>query len=193
MPNTHDLTRREVIRRALLIAGATTFVTNATLTSAFAQETTRANAASDTTFTEAEIAWLDEVAETILPETETPGAKAAEVGAFIALMVTDTFSPDEQTNFANGVSMLESTCVAEFGTGFMETAQASRLALLERLDQERVDQDGHYFSAIKELTVLGYFTSEIGYTQALRYIETPGRYDGCVDYQSGERSWARHA
>ena len=49
------------------------------------------------------------------------------------------------------------------------------------------------FNRIKGLTLLGYFTSEIGYTQALRYIETPGRYDPCVDYVAGERLWARHA
>jgi hypothetical protein len=46
---------------------------------------------------------------------------------------------------------------------------------------------------LKELTLLGYFTSETGYTQALRYAETPGRYDPCVPYEEGEPAWANHA
>ena len=76
-----------------------------------------------------------------------------------------------------------------------------RLALLERLDREQHEYmdsraDGgptHYFRMLKELTLLGYFTSEIGYTQAMRYAETPGRYDPCAPYADGEKAWAEHA
>jgi len=46
---------------------------------------------------------------------------------------------------------------------------------------------------MKELTLLGYFTSEIGCSQAMRYRETPGRFDPCVPYTPGETSWAGHA
>ncbi len=55
------------------------------------------------------------------------------------------------------------------------------------------DTPAHYFRMMKELALLGYFTSEIGYTQAMRYIETPGRYEPCVAYAAGERAWAPHA
>ena len=50
-----------------------------------------------------------------------------------------------------------------------------------------------YFRMMKELALLGYFTSEIGATQALRYVESPGRYDPCVPYKPGDRDWASHA
>jgi hypothetical protein len=46
---------------------------------------------------------------------------------------------------------------------------------------------------MKELALLGYFTSEIGCTQAQRYLEAPGRFDPCIPYQSGEKTWAPHA
>ena len=46
---------------------------------------------------------------------------------------------------------------------------------------------------MKELSLLGYFTSEIGATQALRYVESPGRYDPCIPYKPGEKEWASHA
>ena len=55
------------------------------------------------------------------------------------------------------------------------------------------DPPSHYFRMMKELALLGYFTSEIGYTKALRYVEAPGRYDPCVDYHPGDKAWAPHA
>jgi hypothetical protein len=91
------------------------------------------------------------------------------------------------------------------GVPFMAAPPAQRAALLRELDREqreymrslerrgRADAPAHYFRMIKELALLGYFTSEIGYTQAMRYVETPGRYDPCVPYAPGEKSWAPHA
>ena len=55
------------------------------------------------------------------------------------------------------------------------------------------DTPAHYFRMMKELALLGYFTSEIGCTQAQRYVESPGRYDPCVPYTPGEKAWAPHA
>jgi hypothetical protein len=149
-------------------------------------------------FSATDVVWLDEVAETILPQTDTPGAKAAEVGAFIALMVTDCMSPEEQRRFKQGMQTLEGECKSAYGMGFLNVSARQRLTLLERIDRQRhartVQSEGapHYFHALKELTVLGYFTSEIGYRQALRYAETPGRFDPCADYDGGPL-WARHA
>lgn len=192
--DSNKLTRRQVIERALLFSGAAGVVSASTLVAACSSDVVRSAPENSELFSAAQIAWLDEVAETILPETDTPGAKAANTGAFIALMVSDTYSPEEQDAFFEGMATLEGACRASFGTGFVAATPADRLALLQRIDQERQEAAApHYFEAIKSLTVLGYFTSEIGYTQALRYVESPGRYDPCVEYQPGERLWARHA
>ena len=48
------------------------------------------------------------------------------------------------------------------------------------MDARKAEEPTHYFRMIKELSLLGFFTSEIGYTKAMRYIETPGRFDPCV-------------
>ena len=186
MNNT--INRREVLRRALILTGAAGSVSLLTACENLPPRTDAAGRVGDL-----DIPWLDEVAETILPETDTPGAKAAQVGAFIALMVADTLSPEEQEKARQGMADLEARCVAEHGSGFMETSPESRLALLETLDRERIEDPDHYFGKLKEWTVFGYFTSEIGYTQALRYLETPGRFDPCVDVVPGEPMWARHA
>jgi hypothetical protein len=134
------------------------------------------------------------VADTILPETKTPGAKAAHTGAFMALMVTDSYDEQQQATFRDGVQKLNAA-------GFMTKAPAERQAFLEQLDKDAkayMDRrtrgaPSHYFRQIKELTLLGYFTSEIGCTQAMRYRETPGRFDPCVPYTPGETAWAGHA
>lgn len=61
------------------------------------------------------------------------------------------------------------------------------------MNAHRESEPVHYFRMMKELALLGYFTSEIGYKQAMRYIETPGRFDPCVPYAAGDRAWAPHA
>jgi hypothetical protein len=55
------------------------------------------------------------------------------------------------------------------------------------------DSAPHYFRMMKELALLGYFTSEIGYNQARRWVETPERFDPCAPYSPGETIWAPHA
>jgi glucoside 3-dehydrogenase (cytochrome c) hitch-hiker subunit len=196
-PSSVDLlTRREALRRvSVLLGGATLIGQSAWLTGC------EAEGARAATFGASEIALLGEIAETILPATGTPGAKAAGVGPFMAVMVTDAYDPQEQRIFRDGLKTLERECRAANGTDFMGSSPEQRLALLERLDREQFDhmrkvEPGgapHYFRMMKELTLLGYFTSEIGYTQAMRYAEAPGRFDPCVPYAAGQKAWAPHA
>ena len=51
----------------------------------------------------------------------------------------------------------------------------------------------HYFRMMKELSMLGFFTSEIGYTKAMRYVESPGPFKPCEPYVKGDPAWAAHA
>lgn len=191
------LTRREALRRvSALLGGAALVGQSVWLTGCEGARSGRRG----TPFTSLEVALLAEIAETILPTTSTPGAKAAGVGPFIAMMVTDTYAPSQQRVFRDGLRTLERECEAQHGTDFMAASAAQRHALLERLDREQLGPAPAgsrarptYFRMIKELTLLGYFTSEIGYTQALRYVETPGRFDPCVPYEPGEKAWAPHA
>lgn len=192
------ISRREALRRASLVLGGAVLLGQGAWLAGCAQspETVR----GETLFSAEEIALLDEVAETILPATSTPGARAAAVGSFIALMVTDTYSPRAQQTFREGLTELQRQCRIEHDRDFMAASPEQRHALLVRLDQEQPlavatapPEDTPWFRMIKQLTVLGYFTSEIGCTQAQRYIETPGRYDPCAPLEAGERSWAPHA
>ena len=197
------ITRREAILRVSALFGGAALVGQAAMLAGCAAPSAgrRTPSAAGALFREADIALLDEVAETILPETSTPGAKAAGVGPFIAMMVTDVYYPDDQQVFLAGLKDLQTRCLVAYGAHFQVVTAPQRQDLLETLDAEQhlameTRADGeptHYFRMIKELTLLGYFTSEIGYTQAMRYVETPGRFDPCVPCRPGEKAWARHA
>src|SRR5882724_1816010 len=202
--HAYPIDRREAIRRVSALLGGIALVGGSSLVSACDQAQRRAATARGGagSFSTQDIAFLDEVAETILPETKTPGAKAAQVGAFMALMVTDTYDEGEQATFRDGMRKLDEACQAMHHTAFLEATPPQRLALLEQLDREQKaymdvrhgdDTPAHYSRMMKELALLGYFTSEIGYTKAMRYAETPGRFEPCVPYTPGETAWAPHA
>ncbi len=172
------------------------------------------NTATDTiskTFTPESIAFLDEVAETILPATSSPGAKAAKVGQFMTVMVNDCYTPEDQGVFHEGMAKLDEACNKSQGAGFMKCTPEQRTAFLTALDKEAKEYQkkkpelekaekeknkdakglpNHYFAMMKQLTLLGFFTSKEGATQALRYVAVPGKYEGCVDYKKGDKAWA---
>lgn len=149
-------------------------------------------------FGAAQMSFLDEVGDTILPTTSTPGAKTAQVGKFMAVMVKDCYKPEDQKVFIKGMDQLDAACKKKQGKKFMECDPKQRTAFLTELDKEqkaymktkKAEEPNHYFRMMKELTLLGYFTSEVGATKALRYLPVPGKYDGDVPYKKGEKAWA---
>jgi hypothetical protein len=222
------ITRREAVLRVSALLGGVALIGGSALITGCRAESTGGGAA----FTTDDIAYLDEIADTILPTTaSSPGAKAAKTGAFMALMVNDTYSDEDQQTFRDGMRSLDDASKQKNGgASFMKATPAQRLALLQELDKEQHDfsqkqreeakkksdeflagqqtppapqsqnateatkePPNHYFRMMKELALLGYFTSEIGMTKAQRYTEAPGRYDPCLPYQPGEKSWASHA
>ncbi|MGI9178910.1 MAG: gluconate 2-dehydrogenase subunit 3 family protein [Longimicrobiaceae bacterium] len=258
------ISRREAIQRVTAMLGGIALVGGSGLLTACRDDRARGTAGAEGAgqFTQEDIAFLDEVADTILPETSTPGAKAAQTGAFMALMVTAGYEPGDQQVFRDGIRQLDEASQRMHNVGFMQATPQQRLALLEQLDREQhqytrdrdaarrqraeaartppaartpttprtqadtattdttdgdaylsdqrqegaigtgdanpasaitADAPSHYFRMMKELALLGYFTSEIGYTQAMRYQETPGRYEPCTPYTPGEPAWAPHA
>lgn len=142
---------------------------------------------------------LEEVSETILPTSaHSPGAKEAQVAAFMAIIVSDCYTSAEQQTFLNGIDLLNNTSKQRHGIDFVDLSSEEKQKLLVTLDGEakqyasskKHDDPEHYFTMMKQLTLWGYFTSEPGSTKALRYNPVPGRYDGCIDYKKGDRAWS---
>ena len=239
------INRREAIRRVSMLLGGAALVGHGGLLAALEKVEQHPAQGMFGTFSAADIAFLDEIAETILPETKTPGAKAAKTGAFMALMVTDSYWPNEQRVFRAGMQKIDDAMKKANKASFMQATPAQRLAVLSVFDREQKrvmdardaverrrkglaplpmeetaakadayvadqrtentagtavsadaanpEQPAHYFRMMKELALIGYFTSEIGCTVAQRYVETPTRFDSCIPYTPGEPAWATHA
>ena len=146
-------------------------------------------------FSQNDIAFLDEVAETIIPKTTTAGAKEAEVGKFMTVMVNDCYEESDQKIFKDGIKKLDEACDKKHGHSFMKADATHRTELLISLDKEakeymknkKKEDPNHYFSMMKQLTLLGYFTSKPGLEQNFDYKQTPTRYDGAVPYKKGDK------
>ena len=210
------ITRREAIQSVAALLGGTALCGEDRLFALAFDDEARAQVTAKGigVFSSTDVALLDEIADTILPETSTPGAKAAKTGAFMALSVSDVYTPENQAIFREGLRKVDEATRAAHGVEFMQATPAQRLAVLQVLDREQKavmdarrvtpsnrapvpespsNEPPHYFRLMKELALLGYFTSEIGCTKALRYVESPGKYDPCAPFTPGDRSWAGHA
>ena len=173
--------RREAIQLVTLTLGAC--LTAGDPQTAFAQiakagEVPQSNAALE--------ALLAEVADVIIPSTDTPGAKAAGVEKFILRVLRDCTKKEEQTSFYAGLAALEAEGVKTFGVPFAQLTAAQKNETLKEYGL----RNKPFFSKLKQLTVTGYFTSEIGATQALAYLPIPGRFEGSVPMEPRQKAWA---
>ena len=191
------MNRRDALSRVALLLGGSVIGAEAFLSGC----KTSTKYGESINFTPDDIAFLNEVAETILPATNTPGAKEAKVGEFMAVIVKDCYEEKDQKTFLEGMKKLsEGGGSGGVGNGkaFMEATPQERHDMLVALDKEakeygktkKPEDPSHYFSLIKQLTLWGYFTSEPGATKALRYVAVPGRYEGCIPYKKGDKAWA---
>jgi hypothetical protein len=168
-------------------------------------------------FTEENISLLDEIGETFIPAIGgSPGAKAAQIGQFMKVYVTDCYDAAQQKIFWEGVNTIKKESDKKFNTQFQKLTLLQKKEVLNSLrnepkkstaesvkkgtgdaiqsgkvaDNKETENSGKFFSMIQNLTVFGYFTSQPGATKALRYIQTPGSYKGDVPYKKDDKAWA---
>jgi hypothetical protein len=152
------------------------------------------------------------ITEHIIPETDTPGAKGAKVNQFIDTMLADGFLPKDRSRFLEGLKTVDARAEERTGQRFLESPREQQIALLEEMDREAFgEEDGvptgasfgsfgerpdddpdppSFFRMMKELTLTGYYTSEVGATKELKYDAVMGRYEACIAYEEIGRSWA---
>ena len=186
------INRREAVRRIALLMGTAVVASEAMLRGG-----TVAGKEGAAPFTDADRALLDAVGDTIVPETDIPGAKAVGIGAFMTMMVSDCYNAKQHAVFADGLVRIDKACRAKFSRSFLEATPEQRLALCNELDAEQGARTPtkprsvpeHYFRMMKELALIGYFSSEIGATRAVKYVEVPGAFHGDYPYKKGDRAW----
>lgn len=155
-----------------------------------------------------------QIADIIIPATDTPGAKEAGVGPFIETMIKDCYSDAQGAHFAKGLDEV-SAKAKEMGGEFLSLSQEQQVEIVkameeaastEKKEKEAKEVDAEtgkekegsaadepvtpFFNLMKELTLFGYFTSEIGATQELDYVPIPGRFDGCIPLKEGQKAYA---
>lgn len=183
------MNRRDALKSVVLLMGGTVIGSTALLTGCAPDSQLK-----ELSFSAEDLAFLDEIGETIIPTTDTPGAKATKIGEFMQMMVKECYDADQQTTFISGLTTIRTEFKAEKSVEFMEATPEDRLAFLNALHQKYVasgeEKKPEIIHMLRDLTVLGYYSSEIGATQALRFVETPGRFDPCIDYKKGDKAWA---
>ena len=175
------LKRREAIERISLILGG---ALSTQLTAGLMGQVLNAGASVEVT--DARKALLVEVADVIIPTTDTPGAKAAGVEEFIIRVMRDCYVLADQETFYTGLAQIDAASQKAHGKGFTDLSADQRNAII----QDATKTNKAFFKRMKELTVTGYFISEIGATQALAYLPIPGRFDGDVPMEPGQKTWA---
>ena len=187
--------RREALGRvALLLGGA---LSAPALMGALRETTGRAWAAAPPgaprTLNPAQLECVATAADHIVPETDTPGARAAGVHHFIDTLLTDHYPATERDRFVAGLTRLDERARSAKGSAFAECAPDQRVAWLTELDTRAygpdAGDDGWFFRRLKELTLVGYYTSEIGASQEL-HVSPFGTFRGDIPYASVGRAWS---
>ena len=132
-------------------------------------------------------ALLAEVAEVIMPTTDTPGAKAAGVEKFVMRLMQDCYLLDEQEQFYAMIKKLDADAKAAHGKGFAELDAVKKNEAIKQVAGTNTE----VFKTLRELVIAGYFTSEIGATKALEYLPVPGQFVGDVPLRPGQKAWAQ--
>lgn len=176
----HFIPRREALQRlAILVGGTLSLPVQAALRGEILNS-------GPIQFTAKQQLLITDLAEVIMPATNTPGAKAAGVDKFIGHVIENCTAPNQQEVFRQGLQQTDVLSQATFGKSFSELDSPQRIGVVEKLAQ----REKQFFMNLRELTIVGYFTSEIGATQALNYLPVPGRFQGDIPLTPDQKVWA---
>ncbi len=194
--------RRELIKRSLI--AATAFVSPTVAAAVEAGVSGHQKRKSASVLSPMQRQMVSVLSELIIPKTDTPGALDAGVPDFIDVIVSEWYRPGERDIFLKGLQSLEDFCRAK-GVAFIDADESLQSDALKHSEKEsmnyrspagaeaafgKTDEKTPFFKKLKELVVLGYYTSEIGATQELVYNPAPGYFDGDYDFEKVGRQWS---
>lgn len=169
--------RRELLSRLGLLVGGTIIGAEA-----FLMGCSPVDKSTGPILIQSQMDLLNEIGEIIIPTTpDSEGAKAANVGKFMNTIVTEFYNGDERKVFIEGLKKLEQS-------SFLSLNESERVSFVMNLENLASEQpEDNYYLMIKQLTIWGYLTSEVGMTQLYDFAPVPGYYDGSVDYKAGDK------
>ena len=176
-PNlAYTMTRRAALKRAALFLGVA--LTPSLIANVLQVAATPG--AKAVFLSPAQLDLVTAIAERILPRTDTPGATDVGVPAFVDLMLGKYSTESERQVFTAGLDEVNAASLASHAQSFVKISAAQQDAILMKIAVASQKKDKTFFHQIKELTVVGYFTSEIVGRTVLHYDPVPGRFQGCV-------------
>lgn len=191
------MNRREAMKRVAVILGGSLTISTITV---FQQGCQRSPERMPGVFSDEDADLLNIIGDIILPPTNTPGAAAVDIGGFAVKMLEDCYSEEARTqvtrflretlmDFEDLTPVEQVQKITEID-GFAYSENAQDVENIENGDNAEDEENWEAYKMIKELTLFGYFTSEPGMTEALEYVEIPGRFEGCVELKPGQKAWA---
>jgi hypothetical protein len=140
-------------------------------------------------FSEDEFHLTEEISDTMMPATATPGALDVQVPFFIELVLKNCMGGNDQQLIKKGLQAFNDQPAGRFAS----LSRKEKLLALKKLDEGafKGDADKIWFRIFKKLATIGYFTSQQGMTKALNYVKVPGDYKACIPYQKGEKAMAK--
>lgn len=174
--------RRALLRSAILLVGGSVAAGPALALSETAKPARF--------FTAAQFATMAEVADTILPQTDTPGAKEAGVPEALDALMTNWASAERQQQFRALIDDMDRTARTAGGAAFPALPAAKRLELVRNYDAEKIKADDPVYKRFKELVLTLYYSSEAGATRELRYELIPGKWEPGIEVAPDTRAWA---
>jgi len=196
-----DESKRKFIRGLTMLVGstaATAFLTTKSMSVALAHslETYTTLAIEPTTdgkvFSLKQLKQLKSICAIVIPKTDTLGAAEVNTHGFIDNQLFHCYEKPEQEKAKQLLTLIDIVADKQFKQVFTALKQAQQFELLTELDLGKANFDNKQrkdFKSLKKLICFGYYTSEVGASQELRYLAVPGGYTGSIEYKSSDASW----
>ncbi len=178
--------RREALAGMVAALGGSVFAPIARA-AAFRPDNFINTGAPATVFTPAQRALVAALSERVIPTTDTPGAIAAGVPAYIEHMLGDWAIDDDRATIMGGLAAIDARSMADYRAPAVKVTPARQDALLTLAMKDQLPGATAFFPAFKQLVLTGYYTSEVGITQERHYLPVPGEYDGAYPYAKVKR------
>lgn len=187
-----NIDRKEAIKRTAMLMGGVVFAP--TILGVLKGCTPSSGTWRPELFNRAQAAVVTALSDTIIPAGETDGAVDVGVPGFIESMVNNIYTDEQRDMFLENLDAWDEKCKNETGSSFADLSaddQFEFASVENRLAIENEQFEGpQFFLVFKELTMVGFFTSEVGATQVLRYESVPGVYQSCIPFEEVGRTWA---
>ncbi|MBT5072352.1 MAG: gluconate 2-dehydrogenase subunit 3 family protein [Kordiimonadaceae bacterium] len=187
------LSRREILERMAMVTGG---AVSLTILSACDNGVSVPKSSEDLALkalSEANFNLVGDIVGTIIPDTDTLGAKSVNVHYLIDELAANWMSGDERMAFVKDLTVLDERIKRERGASFSELNLADRGAVLDQLGAEMLANDNgvkHIYRELRELTIFGYYTSEVGASEELAYDPIPGEFRGCIPFSDVGKTWS---